>query len=46
MDTSRYEWGNVNPQIVKNYDGGDIVLNKEENVVLSSMESPELKEYI
>src|SRR5690606_23051014 len=26
---------NVNPQIVENYDGGDIVLNKEENIVLS-----------
>ncbi len=26
---------NVNPQIVKNYDGGDIVLNKEQNIVLS-----------
>ncbi|NLP28954.1 MAG: peptidase T [Clostridia bacterium] len=47
MDTSPDMSGeNVNPQIVKNYDGGDIVLNKEENVVLSSMESPELKEYI
>lgn len=47
MDTSPDMSGeNVNPQIVKNYDGGDIVLNKEENVVLSPMESPELKEYI
>jgi len=26
---------NVNPQIVKNYDGGDIVLNKKQNIVLS-----------
>ena len=25
----------VKPQIVKNYDGGDIVLNKEKNIVLS-----------
>ncbi len=25
----------VKPQIVKNYDGGDIVLNKEQNIVLS-----------
>jgi tripeptide aminopeptidase len=25
----------VKPQIVKNYDGGDIVLNKKENIVLS-----------
>ncbi|MDP4090852.1 MAG: peptidase T [Bacillota bacterium] len=47
MDTSPDMSGtNVNPQIVKNYDGGDIVLNKEENVVLSPSEFPELKEYI
>lgn len=26
---------NVKPQIVKNYDGGDIVLNKKQNIVLS-----------
>ena len=25
----------VTPQIIKNYDGGDIVLNKEQNIVLS-----------
>lgn len=37
---------NVNPQIVENYDGGDIVLNKEENIILSPKHSPELKNYI
>ncbi|WP_340063693.1 peptidase T [Ascidiimonas aurantiaca] len=26
---------NVNPQIVENYDGSDIILNKKENIVLS-----------
>ena len=26
---------NVKPQIVKNYDGGDIILNAEQNIVLS-----------
>ena len=26
---------NVKPQIIENYDGGDIILNKEENIVLS-----------
>lgn len=34
----------VNPQIVKNYDGGDIKLN--EDTVLSPKFSPELKNYI
>lgn len=47
MDTSPDMTGeNVNPQIVKNYDGGDIILNKEENVVLSPMEFPELRDYV
>ncbi|WP_163195089.1 peptidase T [Clostridium thermarum] len=47
MDTSPDMSGeNVNPQIVKNYDGGDIVLNKEQNVVLSPMEFPDLREYV
>jgi tripeptide aminopeptidase len=26
---------NVKPQIIKNYDGGDIVLNKKQNIILS-----------
>jgi tripeptide aminopeptidase len=33
--TPDYTGANVKPQIVTNYDGGDIVLNKEENIVLS-----------
>ncbi|WP_040215128.1 peptidase T [Clostridium polynesiense] len=46
MDTSPDMSGkNVNPQIVKNYDGGDIVLNKELNVVLSPKQFPELSNY-
>ncbi|MCB0460681.1 MAG: peptidase T [Flavobacteriaceae bacterium] len=36
MDTSPdYSGTNVNPQIHKNYDGKDIVLNKEQNIILS-----------
>lgn len=47
MDTSPDMSGeNVNPQIVKNYDGGDIVLDKENNVVLSPMEFADLREYV
>jgi tripeptide aminopeptidase len=33
--TPDFTGANVNPQIVKNYDGGDILLNKENNIVLS-----------
>ena len=36
IDTSPdYSGTNVNPQIHKNYDGKDIVLNKEQNIILS-----------
>ena len=37
---------NVNPQIIKNYDGNDIVLNKEKNIVLSPTDFPELLNYV
>ncbi len=37
---------NVNPQIVENYNGGDVVLNKEKDIVLSPKQSPELKNYV
>ncbi len=36
----------VKPRIVKNYDGKDIVLNSEKNIVLSPDEFPELLNYI
>lgn len=46
MDTSPDMSGtNVNPQFVENYDGGDIILNKELNIVLSPKEFPELEMY-
>jgi tripeptide aminopeptidase len=46
MDTSPDMSGeNVNPQIVKNYDGGEIILNNEKNIVLYPKIFPELKEY-
>ncbi len=46
MDTADFNAVNVNPQIVENYDGKDIVLNKEQNIVLSADEFPNLKEYV
>lgn len=36
---------NVNPQIIKNYDGGDIVLNKEQNIILSPSYFDDLLQY-
>lgn len=46
MDTSPDMSGeNVNPQFVENYDGRDILLNKENNVVLRTIDFPEIKDY-
>lgn len=46
LDTSPDMSGrHVNPRIVKNYDGGDITLNAENNIVLSPTEFPELNHY-
>jgi tripeptide aminopeptidase len=36
---------NVRPQIIENFDGNDIILNEELNIVLSSDEFPELPSY-
>lgn len=47
FDTSPdFTGANVNPQIIENYHGGDIVLNKEENIVLSPDYFEDLKLYI
>lgn len=47
MDTSPDMSGlNVKANIVKEYDGGDIVLNEEENIILSPKDFPELKDHV
>lgn len=47
MDTATALTGaNVKPQIVQNYQGGDIVLNKELGIVLSEKQFPELVDEI
>jgi tripeptide aminopeptidase len=46
VDTAQDMSGtNVTPQIIENYDGGNIVINKEKNLVLSPSLFPELPEY-
>lgn len=46
MDTSPdYSGKNVNPQIKENYDGQDIVLNEELNIVMTTKDFPSLKKY-
>ncbi len=43
--TPDFSGTNVNPQIIKNYDGKDIILNKEQNIVLSPDYFDDLKQY-
>jgi len=37
---------NINPQFVENYDGGDIILNEGQNIVIRVEDFPELKKYV
>ena len=37
---------NVKPRVVSNYDGGKIVLNEKENIVLDPAQFPELKDFV
>ncbi len=47
MDTATDMTGkNVNPRIVENYDGSDIVLNKETGISINVSDFPEIKNYI
>lgn len=47
MDTAPDASGkNVNPRIVKNYDGKDIVLNEKENIVLTTSYFPEILNHV
>jgi tripeptide aminopeptidase len=46
VDTSPDASGkDIKPQIIPNYDGEDIVLNKEKNIVLRTSEFPEMRQY-
>ncbi len=47
LDTSPDMSGrNVNPRIVKAYEGGDIILNESDNIILSPSQFPELLNYL
>ena len=46
VDTSPDASGkDIKPQFFHNYDGGDIVINKEKNLVISPVDFPELADY-
>jgi len=47
MDTSPEVPGeNVKPQIIQSYKGGDIILNKEQNIIIKESENEDLKNCI
>lgn len=47
LDTSPEEPGkDVNPIIIKNYQGGDIKLPSDQSVIISSKETPDLEKFI
>ncbi|MBM3421070.1 MAG: peptidase T [Bacteroidetes bacterium] len=47
LDTSPEMPGdNVNPQVIRNYNGDQIPLNKKQGIILSPSEFPELRNYI
>jgi len=46
FDTADYESTNVNPQIVVQYDGNDIVLNEAQQIVMKTADFPNLKNYV
>lgn len=45
VDTADFNSVNVQPQIHENYDGKDIVLNEDENIVMSVKDFPNLAPY-
>ncbi|MDO4519353.1 MAG: peptidase T [Eubacteriales bacterium] len=47
IDTASEASGtNVKPWVLENYDGGDILLNKEENIVLEAAKFPRMAKYV
>ena len=46
MDTADFNAVGISPKIIENYDGKDIVLNEEKNIVMKVDEFPNLKNYI
>lgn len=47
MDTSPDMSGeNVKPKLIDNYDGKDITLNEEKNIILSTKDFPDLLDYV
>lgn len=46
VDTADFNSVGINPQVINNYDGKDIVLNKDKDIVMTVEKFPNLKNYI
>lgn len=46
VDTADFNSIGINPKVIENYDGKDIVLNKDKNIVMSTAKFPNLKKYV
>lgn len=47
MDTApSFSGKDINPRIVEKYDGEEIILNNQENIIMSPKDFPELKNYL
>ena len=46
MDTADFNSENVKPRVIENYDGSDIVLNEELNIISKVSMFPSLKDYV
>lgn len=46
FDTADFESEHVNPQVIENYDGKDIVLNQAQDIVMKVADFPNLKNYV
>lgn len=45
LDTADYNAENIQPQVFPQYDGQDVCLNAEQNIIMRTEEFPQLKEY-
>ena len=46
LDTADFNAENISPQIHENYDGQDVLLNREQDIVMKVSEFPNLKDYV
>ncbi|MGX7111683.1 peptidase T [Gemella cuniculi] len=45
VDTADFNVEGISPQVIKNYNGENIILNKEKDIVMTTSEFPNLKNY-